>query len=103
MSIASSSRHRTANRFRHCGRARLQQALPEGVLLNAQGTETAANRRMLAAFRWNLRMLSYIALLVGAFLIYNAVSVSGGAQARRYRHHARPGRKPRCGHGCISV
>ena len=31
---------------------------------------------MLAAFRWNLRMLSDIALLVGAFLIYNAVSVS---------------------------
>jgi putative ABC transport system permease protein len=54
----------------------LQQALPAGVLLNAQGTETAANRRMLAAFRWNLRMLSGIALLVGAFLIYNAVSVS---------------------------
>jgi putative ABC transport system permease protein len=57
-------------------RSRLQQALPAGVLLNAQGAETAANRRMLAAFRWNLRMLSGIALLVGAFLIYNAVSVS---------------------------
>jgi putative ABC transport system permease protein len=55
---------------------KLQQALPAGVLLNAQGTETAANRRMLAAFRWNLTMLSGIALLVGAFLIYNAVSVS---------------------------
>ena len=55
---------------------KLQQALPAGVLLNAQGTETAANRRMLAAFRWNLQMLSGIALLVGAFLIYNAVSVS---------------------------
>jgi putative ABC transport system permease protein len=54
----------------------LQQALPGGALLNAQGAETAANRRMLAAFRWNLRMLSGIALLVGAFLIYNAVSVS---------------------------
>jgi putative ABC transport system permease protein len=57
-------------------RSRLEQALPEGVLLNTQGTETAANRRMLAAFRWNLQMLSSIALLVGAFLIYNAVSVS---------------------------
>ena len=56
--------------------SKLQQALPAGVLLNAQGTQTAANRRMLAAFRWNLRMLSGIALLVGAFLIYNAVSVS---------------------------
>ena len=57
-------------------RSRLQRALPAGTLLNAQGTETAANRRMLAAFRWNLQMLSGIALLVGAFLIYNAVSVS---------------------------
>jgi putative ABC transport system permease protein len=56
--------------------SKLQQALPAGILLNAQGTETAANQRMLAAFRWNLTMLSGIALLVGAFLIYNAVSVS---------------------------
>lgn len=55
---------------------RLRDALPAGVLVNAQGSETYANRRMLAAFRWNLRILSYIALVVGAFLIYNAVSVS---------------------------
>src|SRR5260221_9726469 len=31
---------------------------------------------MLAAFRWNLKLLSYIALIVGAFLIYNTISVS---------------------------
>ena len=31
---------------------------------------------MLEAFRWNLRVLSYIALVVGAFLIYNTISVS---------------------------
>lgn len=55
---------------------KLRAVLPSGVQLNPQGSETAANRRMLAAFRWNLRVLSYIALLVGAFLIYNAVSVS---------------------------
>ena len=54
----------------------LRRSLPAGVLLNAQGAQTAANRRMLTAFRWNLQVLSYIALLVGAFLIYNAVSVS---------------------------
>jgi putative ABC transport system permease protein len=54
---------------------RLQAALPKGISLNPQGSQTAANRRMLAAFRWNLRILSYIALLVGAFLIYNAISV----------------------------
>ena len=31
---------------------------------------------MLAAFRWNLRVLSYVSLAVGAFLIYNTISVS---------------------------
>ena len=56
--------------------ARLRTALPAGVMLSPQGSQTAANRRMLAAFRWNLRILSYIALLVGAFLIYNAISLS---------------------------
>ena len=55
---------------------RISSALPDGVQLNPQGSQTAANRRMLAAFRWNLRILSYVALLVGAFLIYNTISVS---------------------------
>ncbi|HEX4065680.1 MAG TPA: FtsX-like permease family protein [Acidobacteriaceae bacterium] len=55
---------------------KIQAALPPGVQLQPQGSETAGNRRMLAAFRWNLRVLSYIALLVGAFLIYNTISVS---------------------------
>ena len=50
--------------------------LPEGVELRSQGTGTAENRKMLAAFRWNLRLLSYIALVVGAFLIYNTISIS---------------------------
>jgi putative ABC transport system permease protein len=73
--IKTPNAHNDANHF-DLWQSQLQQALPAGVLLSAQGTETAANRRMLAAFRWNLRMLSGIALLVGAFLIYNAVSVS---------------------------
>jgi putative ABC transport system permease protein len=55
---------------------RLRQALPEGVQLRAAGAGTDENRRMLGAFRWNLRLLSYIALIVGAFLIYNTISVS---------------------------
>ncbi len=55
---------------------KIRAALPDGVVLSPQGSETVANRRMLAAFRWNLRVLSYIALLVGAFLIYNALSIS---------------------------
>ncbi len=55
---------------------KLRAVLPSGVALNPQGSQTTANRRMLSAFRWNLRILSYIALLVGAFLIYNTISVS---------------------------
>jgi putative ABC transport system permease protein len=55
---------------------RLREALPSGVQVRAAGAGTNENRRMLAAFRWNLRLLSYIALIVGAFLIYNTISVS---------------------------
>jgi putative ABC transport system permease protein len=55
---------------------RLSVGLPEGVQIRPQGSGTEENRKMLAAFRWNLRLLSYIALVVGAFLIYNTISVS---------------------------
>ncbi|HEX5483248.1 MAG TPA: FtsX-like permease family protein [Terriglobia bacterium] len=54
----------------------LRRALPPGVSVQPYGAQAKANRRMLDAFRWNLRILSYIALLVGAFLIYNNLSVS---------------------------
>jgi putative ABC transport system permease protein len=54
----------------------LSAAVPPGVSVAPEGTRTSENRRMLAAFRWNLRVLSYIALVVGAFLIYNTISVS---------------------------
>jgi len=54
----------------------LSSVLPPGVEVRPQGTGTEENRKMLAAFRWNLRLLSYIALVVGAFLIYNTISVS---------------------------
>jgi putative ABC transport system permease protein len=55
---------------------RVQQVLPVGAQLRGAGASTDENRKMLAAFRWNLRLLSYIALIVGAFLIYNTISVS---------------------------
>jgi len=55
---------------------RIQSAVPDGMEVRPQGTGTAENRKMLAAFRWNLTLLSYIALVVGAFLIYNTISVS---------------------------
>jgi putative ABC transport system permease protein len=55
---------------------RLQTAIQTGVEVRPAGTAADENRRMLAAFRWNLELLSYIALVVGAFLIYNTISVS---------------------------
>jgi putative ABC transport system permease protein len=56
--------------------SKIRQLLPGGVELRTQGTGTMENRKMLAAFRWNLRLLSYIALVVGAFLIYNTIAIS---------------------------
>jgi putative ABC transport system permease protein len=56
--------------------SRLRSALPAGVILRRQGSQTDENRKMLSAFRWNLRILSYVALVVGAFLIFNTISVS---------------------------
>ena len=55
---------------------RLRDVLPAGIDVRPQGTGTTENRQMLAAFRWNLRLLSYISLIVGGFLIYNTISVS---------------------------
>ncbi|MGH9356914.1 MAG: hypothetical protein ACRD10_12355, partial [Terriglobia bacterium] len=57
-------------------RSILRASLPPGVRLQARGAQASENRRILAAFRWNLRVLSYIALVVGAFLIYNSLSVA---------------------------
>jgi putative ABC transport system permease protein len=57
-------------------RAIIAQQLPASVTIELQGTRTNENRKMLSAFRWNLRVLSYIALVVGGFLIYNTISIS---------------------------
>ncbi|MBV8550040.1 MAG: ABC transporter permease [Acidobacteriaceae bacterium] len=54
----------------------LRKQLPSSLSVEPQGARTEENRKMLAAFRWNLRILSYIALVVGAFLIYNTISIS---------------------------
>ncbi len=54
----------------------LQETVPASVNVAPEGARTDENRKMLAAFRSNLRVLSYIALLVGAFLIYNAISIA---------------------------
>ena len=57
-------------------RSAMQTVLPPGYLIEAPGARNEENQRMLRAFRWNLRVLSYISLVVGAFLIYNTISVS---------------------------
>lgn len=54
----------------------LAKQIPEPATLEPQGTRTSENQKMLAAFRWNLHVLSYIALIVGGFLIYNTISIS---------------------------
>ena len=54
----------------------IRSVLPTGYELRKPGTRSDENRRMLRAFRWNLRFLSYVSLVVGAFLIYNTISIS---------------------------
>ncbi|HEY7303190.1 MAG TPA: FtsX-like permease family protein [Bryobacteraceae bacterium] len=54
----------------------LETRLPVSAAVEPQGARTQENRKMLAAFRLNLRVLSYVALIVCAFLIYNAIAVS---------------------------
>lgn len=57
-------------------KAFLTKQLPTSLPVDAQGARTEENRKMLSAFRWNLHVLSYIAILVGGFLIYNTISIS---------------------------
>jgi hypothetical protein len=54
----------------------VRAALPSGYLIEKPGVRNQENQRMLRAFRWNLRVLGYISLVVGAFLIYNTISIS---------------------------
>ena len=57
------------------GRRAVEAALPPGYTVRTPGDQQEEKQKMLAAFRWNLRILSYIALLVGAFFIYNTIAV----------------------------
>jgi putative ABC transport system permease protein len=54
----------------------IRAALPQSYAVERPGVRSEENQRMLRAFKWNLRVLSYISLVVGAFLIYNTVSIS---------------------------
>jgi putative ABC transport system permease protein len=52
----------------------LQARLPPGVLLEPAGRRTKQSLDMTAAFTTNLQAMSLLALLVGVFLIFSAVS-----------------------------
>ncbi len=54
----------------------IQNAIPFGYDISTPGARAEDTQRMLRAFRTNLGVLSYISLLVGAFLIYNTIAVS---------------------------
>jgi len=54
--------------------ARLARQLPAGVTVHAVGSRTRENLDLAATFTVNLQAMSLLALLVGFFLIYSAVS-----------------------------
>jgi len=56
--------------------AAISARLPAGLSVQRPERRSAQVETMLAAFHFNLSALSYIALLVGLFLVYNAVTVS---------------------------
>ncbi len=56
--------------------AAIARRLPPGLTVQRPAERGRQAERMLAAFHLNLTALSYIALLVGLFLVYNTVSVA---------------------------
>lgn len=57
-------------------KAAIAPALGPGLALAEPAEATRTAERMLAAFRLNLMALSFVALIVGGYLIYNAVAIS---------------------------
>jgi putative ABC transport system permease protein len=55
---------------------RIGAALPAGLAVQRPSRRGAQVERMLAAFQFNLGALSYVALIVGLFLVYNTVATS---------------------------
>ena len=56
--------------------------LPAGLAVQRPARRGAQVERMLASFQFNLAALSWVALLVGLFLVYNTVATSVIAEAR---------------------
>jgi len=56
--------------------SRLRASLPDGTRLQRSGSRTETVEQMTRAFELNLTALSLLALVVGAFLIYNTMTFS---------------------------
>ncbi len=56
--------------------ARIREALPEGTVVTTPSQRSLQIQKMLQGFELNILALSLVAILVGVFLIYNAVSAS---------------------------
>ena len=54
----------------------LKKVIPPGVEIRRSDTRSGQIEKMVSAFHLNLTSLSFISLIVGMFLIYNAISVS---------------------------
>jgi putative ABC transport system permease protein len=54
----------------------LKKVIPQGLEIRRSDTRSGQIEKMVSAFRLNLTALSLISLMVGMFLIYNAVSIS---------------------------
>ncbi|HTU01339.1 MAG TPA: FtsX-like permease family protein [Candidatus Sulfotelmatobacter sp.] len=61
----------------------VRRILPSGVTVERPEARNAQVEEMLSAFQLNLFVLSLVALFVGAFLVYNAMSVSVVRQRRQ--------------------
>ena len=57
-------------------RKKIQESLPSGAVVARPARRGGDVEKMLASFQLNLTVLSFIALLVGCFLIYNTMSAS---------------------------
>ena len=74
----------------------LASRLPPGLTVQRPARRGEQVETMLRAFHFNLTALSYVALLVGLFLVYNTVAVSVIARReeigvlRAVGHHAAP-------------
>jgi putative ABC transport system permease protein len=57
-------------------KGRIQQALPEGYYVDTPAGRTRQVEVLLTRFRKSISLISFMAMFVGMYLIYNAVSIS---------------------------